>query len=142
MSHIHREQIFAFAQKDIYHLICDIDSYHRFISGCSDSKVLMQTEQLIKGQLQLQKGAFQMSLTTLNRMQPYHTISLSLIEGPFQRFDGQWTLQPINQTQTKVILHIDYHTTNLLIKFAVNNLLNEVSDKLLLAFQTELDSRY
>ena len=124
--------------KRVFNLICDVENYSNFISGCSESLVLYSGDGYLKGKLVLVKSGVSISLTTINKMTPFSKVTMNIIDGPFSKFVGEWNLTQLAENKCRVSFNLDYATDNIMIKLAAKSILQSVTEQLLTAFEKEL----
>jgi ribosome-associated toxin RatA of RatAB toxin-antitoxin module len=60
--------------------------------------------------LGLSSGLTRTSFTTRNRMVPDRSVTMNLVEGPFDLLDGRWDFTPIRDAGTRADLHVRFAT--------------------------------
>lgn len=108
MTVISRSALVRHSADAMYALVNDIESYPDYLSGCVGAEVLRREEGLMEARLDLAKAGMRYSFTTRNRLVPPHRVELSLVEGPFKRFEGYWQFQPLAERASKVTLELDF----------------------------------
>ena len=48
------------------------------------------------------------SFTTLNKLKPYHSIEMDLLDGPFKKLTGEWRFLPLGKNSTKIHLDLEF----------------------------------
>ncbi len=83
----------------MYELINDIGSYPQFVPGCTGAKVLSRGTDFIEARLEVGSGLLRTAFTTRNTLEPFHRITMDLVEGPLKSLHGVWTLVPVSAPQ-------------------------------------------
>jgi coenzyme Q-binding protein COQ10 len=86
----------------VYQVVADVAHYPDFLP---DVAAVEQRDDVVA--MTLQMGLIPMRLVTRARFTPPHAIDLTLVEGPFRRFDARWTFAPAD-AGTEVAYHADY----------------------------------
>lgn len=106
MPHIHRFALVLHSAEEMYRLVKDVPAYPEFLSWCSSSEVLEETEDMQLASLTASLAGFERTFTTRNRLQPCTGLSLSLVDGPFESLTGDWNFHPLGDDGCKVTLDI------------------------------------
>ncbi len=130
MTVIDKTALLSYSAEAVYNLVNDIPAYPEYIEGCVGSEVLQSEPNFMIARLDLSKGGVKQSFTTKNRLLPYERIGLSLVDGPFIYFDGEWVFTPLQADACKVSFHLEFEVSNPLIGMAANRLLSSVSNNL------------
>jgi len=130
MTHIQRSALVPYSSEQMYQLINDIESYPRFMDGCEGAEIIEQSSTVITARLDLSRKGFSLSFTTVNSLEPFNKITMRLVDGPFSRFMGEWTLTALDEKSCKVQLELDFSLKNKMLSLAAGKALNAVGDKL------------
>ena len=122
MKTIDRSVLINYSAEQMYSLVNDIESYPSFMKGCVDARVLRSEEGLIEARLTLCHANIRQSFATRNELCPPTSITMHLLEGPFQRFEGRWQFDSLAEDACKVSLHLDFAFNNPLLMLAVGKL--------------------
>jgi len=153
MHEISHSAILPYSREDLFNLVNDIENYPEFLPHCTRTKiheVFSEPNGLekIKASIFLKKGPFSHSFTTENICHFPHKIELSLIEGPFKSFQGEWEFillhsntDPIQQA-CKVNLKLKFEIENSLLNQAFAKLFENIANKMLDAFCHRADELY
>jgi ribosome-associated toxin RatA of RatAB toxin-antitoxin module len=117
---IERSALVPFSAHQMYALVNDIESYPRFMNGCTDADILAQGDDFIEARLILKKGALEQSFVTCNTLIPDQRIELHLKEGPFKTLEGVWTFRALGAEACKVSLSLTFEFDNKLISLAAD----------------------
>ena len=92
----------------MYALVDDVLAYPQFVPGCHGVSVLSRSDDEVIARLELQRGGVRTALTTRNRLEPHHRITMSLVEGPLASLEGEWTFSPAGASGCEVRLQLRY----------------------------------
>ena len=90
MPTIKKSALVHHSAAQMFALVNDIESYSQFLPWCRSSTVLSRSEDEVRAQLELAKGAVHKTFTTVNRLQKDKIMEMRLVEGPFQHLEGFW----------------------------------------------------
>jgi len=115
----------------MYELVNDIESYPQFVDGCIGVQILRREDGWVEARLDLAKKGLKLSLTTRNTLDPPNLITLTLVDGPFKRFEGSWVFQALGERGCKIIVNICFETQNPAVGLAAKKLYAMVGGSLL-----------
>jgi ribosome-associated toxin RatA of RatAB toxin-antitoxin module len=86
---------------------CTIPDNHRqypqFVPWCCKAEVLSRTDEEVVATLHIRKGLLRTHFTTRNTLTPPDVVVLSLVEGSFRRFAGEWRFDEIMDPDGKPV---------------------------------------
>jgi ribosome-associated toxin RatA of RatAB toxin-antitoxin module len=92
----------------MFDLVDDFERYPEFLPWCRSATLLERTPEITRGRLGIDFRGFTSEITTRNRKVPGRSMTLELVDGPFERFEGLWTFTPLGDTGSRVELAVDY----------------------------------
>lgn len=134
LVHHSAEQMFA--------LVNEIESYPLFLPWCKSAVVLSRTEDEVRAQLELSKGAVHKSFTTVNRLQKNKMIEVRLVEGPFHHLQGFWRFDSLSEEASKVSLDLEFEFTNRMVGLVIGPVFNPIANTMVEAFCRRADEMY
>lgn len=130
MTTIHRSALLPFHARQLFDLVNDVEAYPLYMDGCVGARVLHRDEQLMEARLDLARGGITQSFSTRNRMQGFEQISLELLEGPFEYFEGRWDFKTLGDAACKISLNMEFRINSTLLGAAAARLLDRVTSNL------------
>lgn len=130
LTEIHRSALMLYPAQSMFELVNDIESYPRFMEGCVGAEVLSRSEEMVEARLHLAKAGIRQSFTTRNRLSSPKAIDMELLEGPFERFEGQWSFEVLRDDACKVSLRLAFRLSNSLASRAARQLFESVANGL------------
>lgn len=130
MSSIERSALLPYSAEALFGLVNDVEQYPRYLDGCIGAEVLESGADSMLARLDLAKGGARFSLTTRNRLLPFERVDMQLVDGPFQRLQGEWRFHALTKDACKVTLNLQFELANKLLGMAVEKLLNTVASNL------------
>ncbi len=142
MSEIHRQALLAYPARDIFAIICDVDSYPDFLRWCVDSHVQERTEESMLAGLTVAIAGFRQQFTTRNHMaqevnsagQKVHRMLIQLQKGPFQQLYGQWGVTQLADQVSRIELHLHFEFKAGLVQAAFSRGFGTVAQQLVADF--------
>ncbi len=130
MTTINRSALLPHTAPEIFELVNDIEAYPLFMDGCTGAKILQREGLHLEARLDLSKGGISQSFTTRNTLVGSEAITLELVDGPFDFFEGRWGFQALGDSACKVSLHIEFDIKSTVLGAAAGKLFERVSNKL------------
>ena len=100
------------------------------MDGCVGVELISQTETSMEARLDLAKAGISHSLTTRNSLVAPTSVKMSLVDGPFSSFSGEWQLQRLSDDACKVTLNLDFNIESRVLAMAAKALFNPMADNL------------
>jgi ribosome-associated toxin RatA of RatAB toxin-antitoxin module len=114
----------------MYRLVHDVPSYPRFLSWCSDATVHEQGEGHQLASLWVRVGGMTQQFTTRNRLVPGELLTMSLVEGPFQRLSGEWSFEALGEQGSKVRLDLTFEFSSTFLSSAFRRGFARISERM------------
>ena len=129
MNRVDRTALVSYSCEQMYQLVNDIEKYPEFMPGCSGAELLERGDTWLKGRLTLSKGGIEQSFVTKNVLAPPESMSLTLEEGPFDVFQGQWRFVKLDDNACKIEFFLEFEFSNKLLGMAVGKFLEQVASQ-------------
>ena len=131
-------EVFIASPKRILLLINNFESYKEFLPGCLESSKLPDAEAgFVLGRLVFsvlnKTYAFESNNKTIG-----HEVSITQSKGPFLDFHALWSLEVIDENQTKVRFQTTFTLPFALSIIATQSLIDKIGHKFINAFATQL----
>jgi len=140
--HVSKSALLPYSAQQLFDLINDINSYPSFLDGCVAAEILHLDENVMEARLSLSKKGINQEFVTRNRLVPYTSISMELVEGPLESLNGQWTIKPLSDEGCKLSLELDFEVKKGLIMQMIARFFGEISNRLVDAISQEAEHRY
>ena len=109
MPELHRSALLPIAADDVYAIVTDVGSYPEFLPWCRSVRVLTSEPERFVATLTVSGKGFAERFTTAAALTPPRCIRLSLVEGPFRQFSGEWRFSALGDNQgCKVELSLSF----------------------------------
>ncbi|MEM9257133.1 MAG: type II toxin-antitoxin system RatA family toxin [Pseudomonadota bacterium] len=130
MTIIDRSALLPFGAAQLFALVNDVEAYPSYMDGCVGAEVLRREVDMIEARLDLAMGGISQSFSTRNRLVPDSQITLQLLDGPFERFEGCWRFQPLADAGCKLSLNLEFSFSNAVLSAAAARLFDKVTGNL------------
>ena len=143
MKKIFKEEDINIDIETIFKLINDIESYPNYLPWCTKTEVTEKSTNLIIGRIFISKSLINWNFSTKNTIKTNESISLELIDGPFESLTGKWLFSPINDFNTRVSLSINYKFKSSIIELSIEPIFSSIMNSILKSFvQEAFKSKY
>ena len=143
MKNIHKEEEINIDIETIFNLINDIKSYPNYLPWCTKTEVTEESTDIIIGKIFISKSFLSWNFSTRNTIKKNKSISLELIEGPFECLTGEWLFSSINEFNTRVSLDINYKFKSSVIELSIEPIFSSIMNSILKSFvQEAFKSKY
>jgi ribosome-associated toxin RatA of RatAB toxin-antitoxin module len=92
----------------LFDVIEQAEHYPQFLPWCAATTLHERSASTVAADLHVNWHGLRFTLGTRNVKQPPLWMELTLVRGPFRRFHGRWTLQPLTDAACKVGFDLDY----------------------------------
>ena len=130
MTDITRSALLPYPAGQVYELINDVAAYPQFMDGCVGAEVLKQTDDYMEARLDLARSGMRYSLVTRNRLERPLSITMELVEGPFEALSGRWQVTALNESACKVSLELKFVLISRMMSMAARMMFNPMADNL------------
>ena len=115
------------AAEQVFDLVADIERYPEFLEGCVGAEVHERGKETLTATLRLSRAGISHALTTCNTMTRPEKIELTLVDGPFDSFSGQWMFRALGDAACKTSLRLHFELTSGLANVAAAKLFDKVA---------------
>ncbi|SME99530.1 type II toxin-antitoxin system RatA family toxin [Pseudogulbenkiania subflava] len=128
------EQMFA--------LVDDVEHYPRFLPWCGKAEVHERVGNQLVASLHIDYLRIRQHFTTRNVNVDGETISMELVEGPFEHLQGRWHFHPLGEIGCKIEFRLTYRFSSHLLEKLIGPVFGHISGSLVDAFIKEADRIY
>lgn len=134
MREVHRSALLPYTAAQMYALVTDIERYPEFLPWCTSSEIVAEAGDEMTVKLGLSSGFARARFTTRNRMVPDRSVTMSLVDGPFDHLEGRWEFTSIRNAGTRADLHVRFSTHGLVGALALGPAFEGICNHLVDAF--------
>ena len=142
MRDVRRSALLPYSPQQIYALVTDVERYPEFLPWCTSARIVARGANEVTATLGLASGIARAAFTTRNRLDPGRSVSMALVDGPFDHLDGRWDFTPIQSDGTRVDLHVRFATHGLIGTIALGPAFEGVCNRLVDAFARRAKQMY
>jgi len=134
MHRISKSAIVPYTPQQMFELVNNIDDYSQFLNWCDSSSILNQSDDQITASVEINKGGIKQAFSTLNTLTPYKSISMELVDGPFEELSGEWRFEPLGENAAKIHLNLQFKFKSMLIDMALSPVFKNIANSQLDSF--------
>jgi ribosome-associated toxin RatA of RatAB toxin-antitoxin module len=134
MHRISKSAIVPYTPQQMFELVNNIDDYSQFLNWCDSSSILNQSDDQITASVEINKGGIKQTFSTLNTLTPYESISMELVDGPFDELSGEWRFEPLGDNAAKIHLNLQFKFKSILIDMALSPVFKNIANSQLDSF--------
>lgn len=132
---ISRSALLPYSAMQMFDIVADVERYPSFLNWCEAVELLHENNNEIVAKLAIAFGKLKVQFTTRNLNTPGESIDLSLVEGPFSKFNGRWRFLALSDAACKVSIEMDFGFDNTLAPKLITNAFEKAMNAQLDAFQ-------
>ena len=127
MTVIERSALLPHAVEQVFDLVADIERYPEFLEGCVGAEIHERGDETVTATLKLSRAGISHGFTTRNTMERPKRIELTLVDGPFDTFSGQWVFRALGEAACKTSLRLHFELASGLAGVAAGKLFDRVA---------------
>ena len=125
-----------FTAQQMFDLICDVDSYDRFIPYCTAARTRERTETEMLGDLAIGYKFLRETYTsTISMARDPLTVTVAQAKGPFRHLFNQWVFED-TETGCNVHFELQFDFAVPMLKKLIAPMMDRVVEKFIGAFET------
>lgn len=134
MPKVEKSALVPVSAETVYSVVNDVEAYPGFVDGCSAAKIIEQTEHEMIATLQISKAGYTNEFTTRNQLVQNKSITLSLMNGPFEYLVGEWKFESLDDSACRVDFVLDFKFRNKLMAITLNGIFQQLVTSMMSAF--------
>ncbi len=142
MKTIKRQALLPYSARQMFELVDDINKYPEFLPNCTGAAEIERGEGRVVASLAVSKGGFEKQFTTKNTNNPYSSIDMELVNGPFKHLTGQWSFTALDEKACKIELEVCFEFSNMLTSMAFGSIFNHLAESFVEAFSDRAKQVY
>ena len=118
----------------MFALVEDVESYPRFLPWCEATEVYERSAQVTRARLDIDYHGLKTHVATLNRKSPPDRMTLEFLDGPFERFSGEWRFAALGTEGCRVDLALDYRFASAAFETLLGPVFSHIADTMVDSF--------
>ncbi|WP_434777102.1 type II toxin-antitoxin system RatA family toxin [Neisseria sp. Ec49-e6-T10] len=139
---VEKNILVPYTPKQMYELVDHAEDYPTFLPWCAQADIISRTATEQVATLHMSYLTIKQKFTTKNVNDPYNSIQMHLVEGPFKKLYGLWKFTPVGDVGCRIEFSIEYEFTNAFFDKIIGPVFSQVSNNLVDAFIEEAEKRF
>ena len=124
----------------VFSQIAKFENYSEYVPGCSSSKLLEKNDEYEIGELTFNFFLKTYSIRSKNILTD-NTINIEQIKGPFEFFNGQWSVRGNGSSGTDVCFDAEFKLPFILENMITDQVINDYCENAIEAFLARLQAK-
>ena len=108
MATVSKSVLVSHSAPRMFALVDGVEDYPEFLPWCSSTEVFERSKEITRARLDIDYHGLRTHISTFNRKEAPLRMTLELVDGPFERFAGDWHFAPLGDEGCRVELALDY----------------------------------
>lgn len=131
---LRRSVLVPYTAEGMFDLIEKAEAYPQFLPWCTSATILERSEEWVAARLEFSYLRVRFGFATRNAKRRPEWLQVRLLEGPFKRFQGDWSLTPLGEMGCKVNFALSYEISDGLLDRMALPAVDHVSRSMMDAF--------
>jgi ribosome-associated toxin RatA of RatAB toxin-antitoxin module len=137
---VHKSTLVAYSAENMFDLIEAVEDYPAFLPWCAGATVLTRDESVVIAKVSVDYHGLRLQFTTRNPKRRPETMAITLEQGPFRRFEGNWRLTPLAASACKIEFALWYEFDGAIARTLAGPVFARIADTMIDAFVARADS--
>ncbi len=142
MTSVVRSALVPYSAAQMFDLVEGVEQYPQFLPWCSGTSVSHRDPSVTRATLHINFRGIKQSFSTENLKTADTRMTLSLLEGPFRRLDGEWRFTPLDGNACRVDFTLDYEFSSVLLEKLAGPVFAHIAGTMVDAFLKRADKIY
>jgi ribosome-associated toxin RatA of RatAB toxin-antitoxin module len=122
----------------MYGLVDGVEAYPDFLPWCGGVAVKERTDAVTEARIDINFHGVKAHFHTRNAKTPDRML-IALVDGPFQRFEGEWVFTPLGEEACKVELRLHWEFSTRLLEKVIGPVFNRIASTFVQSFERRAD---
>jgi ribosome-associated toxin RatA of RatAB toxin-antitoxin module len=137
---VQRSALVTHSAERLFALIEAAEDYPAFLPWCASATILERDAGVVRARLEVAWRGVRFSFVTRNPKRAPHWMAITLEEGPFRSFAGEWNLTPLADWGCRVGFTLDYEFDAALLSTLAAPVFDKATSTLVDAFVRRADT--
>ena len=97
MKHVHKSVLLWYSPREMYGLVTGVQDYSQFLPWCDRAEVIASHDDGVTARVHMAIAGVHQAVTTRNVNDPGRSVTMSLVDGPFSKLEGNWRFLPLQK---------------------------------------------
>ena len=142
MHEVNEAEIVPYTPQEMFELVAEVDEYQEFLPWCEESRVVSRENNIVVAEFRAKLTLASISFTTRNELHHCERITIELLEGPFEVFEGSWRFSSESESSSKIEFHLRFRFAHERLSSLFDPLFQEATNKIIDAFKKRAQTVY
>ena len=133
-----RSLLLPYLAREVFQVVNDVEKYSEYLPGVKRSEILSSDGKKQIVSMGLEAKGITETLVTSNAFNGSTSITISLVEGPFDHLRAHWTFDALEDLGCRVKLAVEFELKGHLLKILLRPLYERIVDQLMRAFHNRV----
>ncbi len=141
MSQVVQSVLVMHPVQRMFDLVDGVEAYPDFLPWCGGVQVKERTDTVTEARIDINFHGVKAHFHTRNTKAPNHML-ISLVDGPFKRFEGEWVFTPLGDDACKVELRLHWEFSTRLLEKVIGPVFNRIASTFVQSFERRADQLF
>ena len=141
MSQVVQSVLVHHSAQQMFDLVDAVEDYPDFLPWCGGVALKERTDAVTEARIDINFHGVKAHFHTRNRKSPDHML-IELVDGPFQRFEGEWRFTPLGEAACKVELKLHWEFSSKLLEKVIGPVFSRIANTFVQGFEKRADEVY
>jgi len=139
MTTVRKSVIVPHSCETMFRLVERCEDYPQFLPWCAGAEVFERHADSMRARIDVDYHGLKMHIATFNRREEPTHLTLELVDGPFEHFNGDWRFHALGEEGCRVELVVEYTFANRLMETVVRPVFGHIVETLVERFVERAD---
>jgi ribosome-associated toxin RatA of RatAB toxin-antitoxin module len=142
MADVRKTVLIERSAEQMFRLVDGVEHYPEFLPWCGGSHVIERNDVLTRARVDINYHGVKAHFATANTKVFPHSMTIRLVEGPFNALDGTWAFTALGAGACKIEFNLHYEFSSRLIEKVVGPVFSHIANTFVDAFVKRADQVY
>jgi ribosome-associated toxin RatA of RatAB toxin-antitoxin module len=139
MAHVEKTVLVLHSCEQMYQLVDHVEDYPTFLPWCGGTQLHERNAVSTSATIHINYHGLKQSFTTQNKKKFPTEMQISLVEGPFKQFNGEWKFMALRPDACKIIFLLNYEFSNSFIEKMIAPVFSHIANTFVDSFVQHAD---
>lgn len=142
MAVVHKTVFISYSTEQMFALVEKVEDYPKFLPWCGEVNVLQRAEHELVATLSINYHGIKQKFTTKNSNQPFSSMQMNLVEGPFKQLKGSWRFTALRADACKIEFDLNYEFSSKLLEHLIGPVFSKITNSFVDSFCARAEAVY
>jgi ribosome-associated toxin RatA of RatAB toxin-antitoxin module len=142
MARVEKKLLLEHSVQQMFELVEKVEDYPKFLPWCGGVEVHNRTADSLEATIRVAFKGINPHFTTRNQQVKNQSMTMTLVDGPFKKFEGAWHFTPLSEQACKIEFSLNYEFSNPLFAMVIGPVFNLIASTFVDSFVKRADELY